>query len=86
MLYIVFGRCKTRYVEASIEGVERSELSVWLCVFEFINFYEYEMNMKLSEVLVLLRIEKKEADAIESVFNLKGLPTESKFWFKSGLN
>ena len=27
--------------------------------------------MKLSEVLVLLGIEKKEADAIESVFNLR---------------
>ena len=34
---------------------------------------------KLFEVLVLLRIEKKEADAIESVFNLKALLTESKF-------
>ena len=42
--------------------------------------------MKLSEVLVLLGIEKKEADAIESVFNLEGLLTESGFWFKSGLN
>ena len=31
-------------------------------------------------------IEKEEADAIESVFNLKGLLTESKFWFKSGIN
>ena len=29
--------------------------------------------MKLFEVLVLLGIEKKEAEAIESVFNLKGL-------------
>ena len=35
--------------------------------------------MKLSEVLVLLGIENKEADAIESVFNLKGLLTESEF-------
>ena len=33
--------------------------------------------MKLSEVLVLLGIEK-EADAIESVFNLQGLLTESE--------
>ena len=30
--------------------------------------------------------EKNEADAIESVFNLKGLLTESKFRFRSGLN
>ena len=42
--------------------------------------------MKLSEVLVLLGIEKKEADAIESGFNLKGLLTESKLRFKSGSN
>ena len=35
--------------------------------------------MKLTKVLVLLGIEKKEADAIKSVFNLKGLLTESKF-------
>ena len=42
--------------------------------------------MKLFNVLVLLRVEKKEADAIESVFNLKGLLTESEFWFKSGLS
>ena len=42
--------------------------------------------MKLFEVLVLLGIEKKEADAIESVFNLKGLLTESEFCFKSALN
>ena len=35
--------------------------------------------MKLFEVLVLLMIEKKEADEIESVFNLKGFLTESKF-------
>ena len=35
--------------------------------------------MKLSKVLVLLGIEMIEADAIESVFNLKGLQTESKF-------
>ena len=35
--------------------------------------------MKLSEVLVLLGMEKKEADAIESVFNLKGLLIESGF-------
>ena len=35
--------------------------------------------MKLSKVLVLLAIEKKEADALESVFNLKGLQTESEF-------
>ena len=35
--------------------------------------------MKLFDVLVLLGIEKKEADAIESVFNLKGLLTESEF-------
>ena len=34
--------------------------------------------MKLFRVLMLFRIEKKEADAIESVFNLKGLLTESK--------
>ena len=34
--------------------------------------------MNLFEVLVLLRIEKKEADTIESVFNLKGLLTETK--------
>ena len=34
--------------------------------------------MKLSEVLVLFWIEKKEADAIELVFNLKGLLTESE--------
>ena len=34
--------------------------------------------MKLFKVVILLRIEKKEADAIESVFNLKGLLTESK--------
>ena len=34
--------------------------------------------MNLFEVLVLLRIEKKEVDAIESVFNLKRLLTESK--------
>ena len=34
---------------------------------------------------MLLLIEKKEADAIESVFNSKGFLTESKFWFKSGL-
>ena len=33
--------------------------------------------MKLSEVLVLLGIEK-EQEAIESVFNLKGLLTESE--------
>ena len=32
--------------------------------------------MKLFGVLVLLGIEKQEADAIESVFNLKGLLTE----------
>ena len=38
--------------------------------------------MKLFEVLVLLGIEKKEAVAIESVFNHKGLLTESE----SGLN
>ena len=87
LLYIVLGKCETRSVDASIEVVERGELSeVWLCVFEFIYFYEYEMNMKLSEVLVLLSIEKKEADAIESVFNLKGLLTETKVWFKPGLN
>ena len=42
--------------------------------------------MKLSEVLVLLGIEKKEADAIETVFNLNGLLTESKLRFKSELN
>ena len=42
--------------------------------------------MQLSEVLLLLGIEKKEADAIESVFNLKGLLTESELWFKSELN
>ena len=35
--------------------------------------------MNLSKVLVLLRIEEKEEDAIESVFNLKGLLTESEF-------
>ena len=40
---------------------------------------------KFFEVLKLLMIEKKEADAIESVLNLKGLLTESEFWFKSGL-
>ena len=58
-------------------------LEVWLCVFEFI----YCRNMrKMFESLVLFMIEKKEANAIESVFNLKGLLTESEFWFKSGLN
>ena len=35
--------------------------------------------MKLFEVLVLLGIGKKEADAIQCVFNLKGLLTESEF-------
>ena len=35
--------------------------------------------MKLSKVLVLSGIKKKEADVIESVFNLKGLLTESEF-------
>ena len=35
--------------------------------------------MKLSKVLVLLGIKKKEADVIESVFNLEGLLTESEF-------
>ena len=35
--------------------------------------------MKLSKVLVLLGIEKKEADATESVINLKRLLTESEF-------
>ena len=35
--------------------------------------------MKLSKVLVLVEIEKKEADAIESVFNLEGLLTETEF-------
>ena len=35
--------------------------------------------MSLSNVLILLRPEEKEADAIESVFNLKGLLTESEF-------
>ena len=34
--------------------------------------------MKLFEVLVLLGIEKTEADSIDSVFNLKGLLIESK--------
>ena len=41
---------------------------------------------KMFEVLVLVMIEKKEADAIESEFNLKGLLTESEFWFKSELS
>ena len=35
--------------------------------------------MKLFEVLVLLGIGKKDTDAIESVFNLEGLLTESEF-------
>ena len=34
--------------------------------------------MNLFEGLVLLGIETKEGDAIESVFNLKGLLTESQ--------
>ena len=34
--------------------------------------------MKLFEVLVLLGLEKKEADAIEYVINLKRLLTESE--------
>ena len=42
--------------------------------------------MKLFEVLILLWIEKKEANAIESVFNLNELLTESQLWLKSGLN
>ena len=33
--------------------------------------------MKVFEMLVLLGIEKKEADVVESVFNLKGLLTET---------
>ena len=41
--------------------------------------------MSLFKVLILLRIEKKEADAIESVINLKVLLTESKS-LKSELN
>ena len=58
-------------------------LEVWLYVFVFI----YCCNMKkLFELLLLFMIEKKEADAIESAINRKGLLTESKFWFKSGLN
>ena len=44
---------------------------VWLCVFEFIYFV-------ICKEGILLTIEKKEAGAIESVFNLKGLLTESK--------
>ena len=35
--------------------------------------------MSLAKGLILLRIEKKEADALESVFNLKELLTESEF-------
>ena len=34
--------------------------------------------MNLFDVVVLLEIEKRGADAIESVFNLKGLLTETK--------
>ena len=42
--------------------------------------------MKLFEVLVLLGIKKKEADAKESVFKLKRLLSESQLCFKYGLN
>ena len=50
-------------VEGDIEEGEGDELlEVWLCVFEFI----YCCNMKkLFELLLLLMIEKKEADATE---------------------
>ena len=41
-------------------------------------FFYYEKKMNLFEVLVLFGIEKKEAVAIGSVFNLKGLLTETK--------
>ena len=43
------------------------------------------MDLKLFGLLVLFGIEKKEADAIESVFNLEGLLTEASCDFKSGL-
>ena len=39
----------------------------------------------LFELFVCFRIEKKEADAVGSVFNLKGLLTETNCYFKSGL-
>ena len=58
-------------------------LEVGLYVFVFI----YCCNMKkLFDLVLLFMIEMKEADAKESVFNLQGLLTESKFRFKSGLN
>ena len=82
-LYIGLGSCRRR-VKGSIGEVERYELlEVGLYVIVFI----YCCNMKrLFKLLLLFMIEEEEADAIESVFNLKRLLTESKFWFKSGLN
>ena len=46
---------------------------------------EYRVDLKLFEVFVCFGIEKKEADAVGSVFNLKGLLTETNCDFKSGL-
>ena len=46
---------------------------------------QYRVYFKLFELFVCFGIEKKEADTIESVFNLKGLLTEINRDFKSGL-
>ena len=43
------------------------------------------MDLKLFGLFVYFGIEKKKADAVGSVFNLKGLLTETKCDFRSGL-
>ena len=46
---------------------------------------QYRVYLKLLNLFVCFRIEKKEAVAIESVFNLKGLLTETNRGFESGI-